>query len=268
MTEWLIHFTRDSAQATARDLLLTILTEGVLRPGFGMRGNPPRRTVYGQIPAVCFSEQPIASLLDYIRERADNRQTSGYGILIHKHDAYAAGGLPVIYGLQNVSEDESTRQNSGTDGLRRLDEGCLSAEEQFRYVTFAPTRSPHPIDWTHEREWRWPADSSHAAGNSLFYLGGLYGSSKMGMFEGRVHAFVYYDKDVEWLRSKLRQADKESRIGKVPWRLDYSEVWRNHHLCKMDVLSLETAERELGNGNTNFARLEDWPSDRRPKLFK
>lgn len=33
MTEWLTHFTRGQGQATPRDILLKILSEGLLRPG-------------------------------------------------------------------------------------------------------------------------------------------------------------------------------------------------------------------------------------------
>ena len=31
----------------------------------------------------------------------------------------------------------------------------LSLNEQFRYVTYSPT-GRWRVDWTHEREWRWP----------------------------------------------------------------------------------------------------------------
>ena len=36
----------------------------------------------------------------------------------------------------------------------------LPFDEQYRYVAFAPTRKPYPMDWSHEREWRWSAASA------------------------------------------------------------------------------------------------------------
>ena len=104
MTEWLIHFTRDRNGASAREVVRSILIEGALRPDFATRGTPPKNTIYGPSPAVCFSEQPLSAFLQYLAARADPSAMAGYGILIHKHDVYAAGGLPVIYGL-GVAEE-------------------------------------------------------------------------------------------------------------------------------------------------------------------
>ena len=52
MTEWLIHFTRGQPPATARDMLLKILSEGLLRPGWALRttvnSGATNRTVFGR----------------------------------------------------------------------------------------------------------------------------------------------------------------------------------------------------------------------------
>lgn len=36
-----------------------------------------------------------------------------------------------------------------------MDSSMLPEREQYRYVTYNPT-SQWPVDWSHEREWRWP----------------------------------------------------------------------------------------------------------------
>lgn len=115
-------------------------------------------TIYGPAPAVCFSEQPLAMFAQYLAARADLAAMAGYGLLIHKHDLYVAGGLPVIYGLGLAREPGPG--DDGYDPSRRLlDPTRISLYEQYRYVAFAPNRKPNPLDWSHEREWRWPSDS-------------------------------------------------------------------------------------------------------------
>lgn len=59
------------------------------------------------------------------------------------------GARPVIYGLD---EHNNARCSQGRNGERILDETALPLIEQYRYVTYVPGK----IDWTHEREWRWP----------------------------------------------------------------------------------------------------------------
>lgn len=59
------------------------------------------------------------------------------------------GARPVIYGLD---QHNNARCSQGRYGERILDETALPLIEQYRYVTYVPGK----IDWTHEREWRWP----------------------------------------------------------------------------------------------------------------
>lgn len=64
---------------------------------------------------------------------------------------FQLGARPVIYGLSvNASLP------IGNGGCARIfDESILPLAEQYRYVTYNPV-GQHCIDWTHEREWRWP----------------------------------------------------------------------------------------------------------------
>jgi hypothetical protein len=274
MSDWLVHFTRQVNGRPAREVLRTILVEGVLRPGFAPRGRSMRPTIYGPTSAVCFSEQPIAAYINYLDARREPWGMSGYGLLLHKHDVFVAGGLPVIYGL-----DHCVELNEGDDGYdpqrRLLDPTRLPYEEQYRFVTFAPTRSPHPVDWTHEREWRWAARGPHAGPEGLYYLAANYANAR-GDFVGRVHAFVQTDADISWLQQEVHGALRRADIGAVRHRhghdpsdideysVPYSTEW-GWLLHRARVISLETARRRLDEGSVEYSRFEDWPvADRFP----
>src|SRR3546814_6091553 len=63
---------------------------------------------------------------------------------------FTAGARPVIYGLSG-----DVREQPSNGDFRILDERLLPQQEQYRYVTYT-IGDVRQIDWTHEREWRWP----------------------------------------------------------------------------------------------------------------
>ena len=111
------------------------------------------RTIYGSAPAVCFTEMPLAALLEAGEARRSRGEAmSPFAIVLPKHKMFALGARPVIYGL----DDQYVSIPNGKDGGPRLiPPERLPTQEQYRYVTFNPTGT-YPVDWTHEREWRWP----------------------------------------------------------------------------------------------------------------
>ena len=129
---------------TARQVLLKILDDGHIRATWSFRNGRP--TIYGHSAAVCLTEMPLGALLQYAKKRPD--AVSPYAISVLRHEAFAAGARPAIYGC-TMPHSERT-----TDGFwRELDESCgIAVHEQYRYVA---TRldGVRPIDWTHEREW-------------------------------------------------------------------------------------------------------------------
>lgn len=172
VTEWLIHFVRDrdlqsewpegieqSGFATPRlehdansyAVLMAIVEAGALLPGFSFRNR--RTTIYGGKPVVCFTEAPIYDFVRYVNDRRRHTRCSQYGVCLLKAEVFAAGGRPAIYGLSGSAP--KLIQDSET--ARVIDPAVLPAGEQFRYVPYDPTRSDPPLDWTHEREWRWAA---------------------------------------------------------------------------------------------------------------
>ncbi|WP_291716375.1 DUF4427 domain-containing protein [Magnetospirillum sp. 64-120] len=109
-----------------------------------------RRTIYGPHPAVCFTEMPLGAFI----EAGEGRQAKGeamspYALVFPKAPLHARGARPVIYGL---SESPYIPNGQG-GGERLIPDDALPRLEQYRYVTHAPDAR---IDWTHEREWRWP----------------------------------------------------------------------------------------------------------------
>ncbi len=170
MTEWLIHFTRNTEWGDAKTNLISIVNSGIIIPNWAIRNGVP--TIYGAYPAVCFTEQPLWAFHHYVLSRNDASKVSGYGVLIHKNDLFASGGLPVIYGANNIS-----CFNEGEEGFvagkRIMRPESIPYYEQYRFVNYNPNRDVSPIDWTFEREWRW------SASNDAVQLGGYPLSGKI-----------------------------------------------------------------------------------------
>ena len=71
------------------------------------------------------------------------------------------GALPVISG---VASDVNFSASYDVAGNRMLPESIIPSAEQFRYVTF-DIGGARNIDWTHEREWRWPCRADFSVVN-------------------------------------------------------------------------------------------------------
>lgn len=112
-----------------------------------------RRTIYGPSPAVCFTEMPLAAFLEAGEARESRGEAmSPYALVFPKSGLYTLGANPVIYGL----DDRGTRlPKANNGGPRILDGNVLPEREQYRYVAFNPSANG-TLDWSHEREWRWP----------------------------------------------------------------------------------------------------------------
>lgn len=143
--------------AGAFSVLEKILHDGYLKSGWSFRNYKP--TIYGPSSAVCFTEMPLYALIDYAHNRSSNSSyVENYGIAFRKNELFKAGARPVIYGLstKHIEADENDPFfKSGGGALRLLSTTGtgLSPIEQYRYVY---TNLSQNIDWTHEREWRWP----------------------------------------------------------------------------------------------------------------
>lgn len=119
-----------------------------------------KRTIYGPRPAVCFTEMPIPAFIEASRIRASKgEKMSSYALVLPKVAVFRDGGRPVIYGL---SQNAWPKTNGGRD-MRLFAEETLPSKEQYRYVSFDPTKGS--LDWSHEREWRWPLEAYTSNGD-------------------------------------------------------------------------------------------------------
>lgn len=173
LSDWLIHFFRDIDSEGNRSIdhiehmgwgnviedgkysslfmLRCAIRSGRLWATWSYRNNV--RTIYGPDPAVCFTEMPIAAFLETGEARHRRGEAmSTFALIFPKKAVFKAGANPVIYGLDNRDSRAPSAKNRGP---RIFDSQILPEREQYRYVTYNPA-STKPIDWSHEREWRWP----------------------------------------------------------------------------------------------------------------
>lgn len=132
------------------------------------------RTIYGPNPAVCFTEMPLAAFIEAgaIRE-ARGEAMSQFGLVFPKAALFQIGANPVIYGLDNRNASIPSGREGGP---RILDAGLLPYHEQYRYVTYNPAGN-RPIDWTHEREWRWPFRGDYSLFEKEIEVSGIVSES-------------------------------------------------------------------------------------------
>lgn len=169
LSNWLIHFFRDidlekdqidfpeimapmdlceDTKYPAFFMLRSAIKQLKLWSGYSYRNSKP--TIYGSYPATCFTEMPIAAFIQAGRERRQKAQNmSPLALLFEKKIMYDIGARPVIYDLFPIKGEYI----SGNI----INNKIINKDDQYRYVRFCISyRSAKSIDWTHEREWRWP----------------------------------------------------------------------------------------------------------------
>ena len=167
------------ADAGAFQVLTAIIRLGGLMPGYSFRKG--RTTIYGGQPAVCATEMPLYAFATYARERAEAGNVSAYGISFLKSEFCAAGGRTAIYGLS--TDNVKYRRNDPT--CRIIDEAILPVREQYRFIAHNPGGATRPIDWSHEREWRWVARDNEVDNIWVQDYNGLYGPAPaLPLFKG------------------------------------------------------------------------------------
>ncbi|RMP42496.1 hypothetical protein ALO95_200011 [Pseudomonas syringae pv. antirrhini] len=178
LSDYLIHFFRDVDQSSTDGILFpeharfnNVAESEILDSLFLMRCalrhhkvfatwsyRNERPTVYGRSPAVCFTDMPLAAFVQSSNERlARGEKVGRYAFMFPKAAMFSVGARPAIYGL---SQDAWERH--GVRPFRVLETDLLPLAEQYRYVAYS-IGDDKTIDWTHEREWRWPyrGEQSH-----------------------------------------------------------------------------------------------------------
>ena len=233
--------------APAFDVLQKIIHDGYIRSGWSLRDFIP--TIFGPYSAVCFTEMPLYALIEYAKYRGRvSGYVGNYGIAFLKSELFDAGARQVIYGL-STDYKEATDQTDAYYGYgqRCLSEKCgIGIEEQYRYVSTNLGKGKR-IDWTHEREWRWPfrgGDEGVAGMPFLLSEGWGYQFSQLVIF-------VSTDEEQQQLLDQLKNMyDSKGRNCGIEYNMSLIPAIR--------VLSLET----LSNANIDkdYVRIEDVPS--------
>ena len=222
----------------ALQVLLKIITDGHIRAGWAFRNGRP--TVYGPRAAVCFTEMPLYALVEYAKQRrSDSVGTYAVGIL--KKELFIAGGRPAIYGLSSTHKESNSRKG----WPRYLHSSCgLSSGEQFRYV--AMSKNPQrPMDWSHEREWRWTDHEDRCSCPGLpIWL------SEQPISFSRVFVVVPDSNETKQVLDRLKELHDAGAN-------DYDYPFHRDVLEKTAVIALDRLEAELANRKMDHIRLDD-----------
>ena len=126
LSKLVVHLTKDIDGTDSYDILIKIIRDLNINASkhYAITNVEPKG-------AACFYDVPLRNLQQLIETNPNNRK--GYGILVDKNYLWYLGGRPVIY----------------TDNINL----GWPISEKFRLVNTEPNGN-HPIDWTHEREWR------------------------------------------------------------------------------------------------------------------
>ncbi|UPK68078.1 hypothetical protein [Chitinophaga filiformis] len=240
--------------ADAFFVLQKILHCGFIRAGFAFRKTKRGLivpTIYGPKPAVCFTEMPFGSYLEYVKARNKNDIVSPYAFAIHRSDLFAVGARPVIYGLSGRHQENTNGNIFYEKGLRTLHTDCgISLREQYRYV-YTNLSGLSPIDWTHEREWRWAdTDDRYETPGLPFLLQSLCHTFK-GMF-----ILVQFEDEAEEIQSLLQYYYHK--------KVNYAnDAYNLQTLANLRVTSLELLKKEAID--LQQAKFEDFA---RPAISK
>lgn len=99
--------------------------------------------IRGDQKAVCFQEVPLIAIAENLAfeiHQEGKQRYAGFGIRVNKGSLFKQGGRPVIY-----AEDLRIK-------------GKILPDELWRAVNLNLDDPDNIIDWTHEREWRFPGD--------------------------------------------------------------------------------------------------------------
>lgn len=177
-SEYVVHFTKDAepyshktetrpelqaiTPQSAKDRLISILNSRRL---YATRQN------WTNLPAVCFTECTWASLLDHASHY------SKYGLGFSKSFLFSQGGGPAIYLPPDLFASQQKHVGATTPPF---------APKLWSFMTpFCPPYAPpkykddywkgrKPIDFTHEREWRFPRDLTFTLKHVAFVVVATY----------------------------------------------------------------------------------------------
>jgi hypothetical protein len=261
VTDFLVHLTRFVVRHQPK---LPVVQEGflrlkaILKSGYLLPTNASRvttiaqrisKTIRGDFPAVCFTEQPLEQIPVSLRG-ASAGGYEGYGIAFHRVDLQRYGARHVIYGDYH-------------------DLNKLSDDMKYRWVPCLPIRPEeggYPNDFSVEREWRCKVQTDHERLPWEHPLVGVpillpddfrrvaFESSKFGwIFRKRPPEFriiVARDTEVEQLRAYIEGLkdclSSRSLYHRIFWLA----------ASKAQIISLQHVKRRLAKNDPKYRKIE------------
>ena len=235
--------------ASPFSVLKKILHDGYIHSSWSIRNYTP--SIYGPKSAVCFTEMPLYALIDYAKTRSKkDGLVSGYGIAFRRKELFDAGGRPVIYGLSGDYAETDNDENGVCQGRLLAKECGIGITEQYRYVsTILHKGYGKTVDWTHEREWRWPLPYDTVGVPGIpFFLAPQYAS-----YFSEVIVIVCTDEEKEEITEFLKNLyDSGSTNVGMTYNTDV--------IADTKVISLETIAR-MKNIDIHTMKIEDLSSE-------
>ena len=242
---WRISDNYFGSELDALQVLLKIITDGHIRATWAFRNKRP--TIYGPRAAVCFTEMPLYALLEYAKNRS-NEFVRDYAIGLLKHELFTAGGRPVIYGLSGEHKEQSPKPGFNRGWPRKLASSCgIAEDEQYRYVAMSsdPRR---PIDWSHEREWRWVDHQDRC-----FCPGLPIWLSEEPFSFSRVFIVVPDQTEAKQVMDRLKELHDAGEN-------DFTHLFSKKTLEATSVIALDKLETDMAEMGEGHLRLEDIPT--------
>ena len=241
-----------ASDAPAFDVLLKILHDGFIHSSWSIRNYAP--AIYGPKSAVCFTEMPLYALIQYAKFRGTySGYVGNYGIAFRRNELFAAGGRPVIYGLSGEHvEAEKTPDGVFQGRILDVEKTGLPIHEQYRYVATKLQKKyaygEYPIDWTHEREWRWalPNDKVGVPGIPFFL------SKNYADYFSEIIIIVGTDEEQLETIMHLKNLYDARSTG-------LGQEYDVNKIATTKVVSLETIAK-IQNLDMNHVRIEDFPT--------
>jgi Putative abortive phage resistance protein AbiGi, antitoxin len=165
MSEYVVHFTRDTEDCSAQNTLYLILNSGQLEPGQRPFGAARKLdALVDSQRVVCFSEIPLDRL-----DRLVARRSSKYGVGFNQNWIIQAGGARVWY-VDHDSQTYAAFQELFTQQLRPW-----NANDPFwkltPFVDFPGDYGAASYRFEWEREWRVPGSIEFSPEDVAFLFG-------------------------------------------------------------------------------------------------
>lgn len=228
LTPFLTHLTRAKGEQTSRQVLLRILREGQLKPGpdpvsdarfgintLGLTG----RQISDYFGAICFTETPLNEIHCLLEINYRQVNLSPYGLVFLQAPLLAKGVSPVHY-INNSNNGQNATVRAMVRALIQKEpeaaKNILPLMAVFGRKLTPPgaRQQTGKVDFTWEREWRYPAHRGPLDFTRDDIFIGLCPDSDIADFETRFPPLNFVDpqRNLKWYAKSLIDARQRHDI--------------------------------------------------------